>query len=343
MRNFTRPDGYDQIIKEYFNLDHTETRKVLLNINEADQNQILTSLVSKLYDNIVQKIDDIDFGGIPATKGDITKLENYDKISECIEVIRELLVQYKQPTDSIDIIDEALGNIKSRKDVFEKGFRYNIEFIMVIYSTITLSIISSVSYLISTCVEFIKTPSQDNFQLSLDHVALVKTKQNLLFNNLKRFNSSCTKGDIDRSFDFIIKNGVKELVGTTMGTVAIGVAIVGLILNILPMLRELVFFFYYSRMRISDYFDVQADLLQINAYNLQNAEAPMKKTDKERIVKKQLKIVQLFRTVANKLSIDTKQSEKSASKDISTPINKLKTDEISNEMPDSAASSTSLF
>ena len=46
---------------EFFDITDTETRKVLLAVNEADQNKVLVSLTSKLYDNVVDRIDDIDF------------------------------------------------------------------------------------------------------------------------------------------------------------------------------------------------------------------------------------------------------------------------------------------
>lgn len=340
---YSRPKGYDTILKEYFDIDHTETRKVLLAVNEADQNQILTALVSRLYDNIVNKVDDIDFGTIPNSKGDVTKIENYDKICNCIDIIQNILKEYKQDTLPADIIEEALGNIRSRKDLFEKGFRYNIEFIMVTYSSIVLAIISSISFLIATCIDFIKSPNQDDFSISINNVALVKTKDNLLFTNLKKFNASCNNGDIDNCLNFIIKNNVKELTGAEVGMVVGGIALVSLILNILPVIRELIFFFYYSRTRVSDYFDIQADLLQMNAYNVQNNEL-IKKSERERIAKKQLNIVSLFRKIATKLSIDNKKSEITATKEIvNSNKEKYKTSDLLDSMPDSAASSSSLF
>lgn len=334
---------YDKIIKEYFDIKDKETRHVLLSINEADQNQVLSALMSKLYDNIVNKVDDIDFGTIPNSKGDITQVENYDKIINCISLIQQILKEYRQDTKPIDIIEEAVGNIRARKEQFEKGFRYNLEFIMITYSTMTLSVISSLSFLISTCIDFIKSPSQDDFTISLNNTALIKTKQNLLFTNLQKFNNICNSGDLDRSLDFVVKNNLKQLTGAEITFVVAGIAITGIILNILPILRELIFFFYYSRTRVSDYFDIQADLLQMNAYNLQNnSNTTMSKTDKARIVKKQLSIVDFFRKVSNKVAINTKQSEVTATKELVLDKPVYKTNELMDSMPDSAAAK-SLF
>lgn len=332
-----RIKGYEQIIESHFDITHNETRKILLAINEVDQNVVLTALTSKLYDHIVNKVDDIDYGDIPDTKGDITKLGNYDKLTDCVDIIKSILVEYKQDTRSIDVVSKAIDNVIARKELFEKGFRYNVEFVIVTYSTIVLSIISSVSFLISTCIEFIKLPTNEDFELTLDKVALNKTKQNLLFTNLDKFNNSCAKGEIDNALEFIIKNGAKNFTGAEIGMVAGGLALVGIILNILPILRELVFFFYYSRTRVSDYFDIQADLLQMNAYNLQNSKVKTAE-ERKRIVAKQMKIVDLFRNLSNKLAISNKESEVKATKEIINTNKQYKTDEVLDSVPDSATS-----
>lgn len=332
------PRDYDIIMREHFDITHDETRKVLLNINEADQNQVLTALTSRLYEHIVARVDDIDFGTIPNSKGDITMVDNFDKLLDCLDVMESLLVQYKQDTKPVKTIKLAIENVKERKELFEKGFRYQVELPMITYCTIVLSIISSTSFLVSTCIEFIKIPSQDEFGVVLDKVSLVKSKSNLLFNNLDRFNKACDKNQIDNCLEVVIKNNMKNLTGVEVGFVVGGVAMASLILNIIPILRELIFFFYYSRTRISDYFDIQADLLQMNAYSVQNNDT-MKKTDREKIAKKQMKIVELFRKISNKVAIDTKKSEVKATKDvIKSSSERVKTSDLMDSIPDSASS-----
>lgn len=328
---------YNEIIKEYFDLDHDETRKVLVNIDEADQNMVLNTLTSKLYDNIVDKVDDIDYGNIPETKGDITKLENYEKLADCIVLMEELLVEFKQDPKPVKIVHEALNNIIERKDIFERAFALNIELPIVLYCTISLSIVSSISFLISNCVEFIKSPAQDDFDLIIDKMALAKSKQNLLFTNLEKFNKSCSKGEVDKCLEYIIKSNVQNLTGMEIGVVG-GVALVALLINIIPILRELIFFFYYSRTRVSDYLDIQADLLQMNAYNIKNNNS-LNKAERDKISKKQLKIVDIYRKLSNKLAIEVKQAEVKSTREIASDNKQYKTNELLSSVPDSAGSS----
>lgn len=332
-----RKEEYTLILKEHFDITDNNTRKIMLAINEEDQNHVLSNLTSKLYDNIVEKVDDIDYGDIPQTKGDITKLPNYLKLVECLEVIRDLLLEYKQSTKSVDTIIEALDNLKERKELFEKGFRYNIEFPMIIFSTISLSVISATSFLIASCIEFIKSPNQDNFDIIIDKVSLVKTKDNLLFENLDRFNKICNNGQLDKSIEYIIKSNQKNLTGIEPTILVGSVAIAGLILNIIPIMRELIFFFYYSKTRMADYLELQSELLQINAYNIEHSET-LNKNDRKSISSKQYKIAEKLRKMSNFLEVKIKKAEKETSVEISNSNKKYKTDELVDELPDSASS-----
>ena len=71
-----RSPEFTKVMNEHFDIYDDRTRKILLAVNEADQNTIMKSLADKLYSHIVNKVDDIDFGTIPLSKGDITKIDN---------------------------------------------------------------------------------------------------------------------------------------------------------------------------------------------------------------------------------------------------------------------------
>ena len=341
--NFFRDPKIMSAFTEHLDLSDSLTRKAVLAMNEAEQGSVLTSLTSKLYDNIISKIDDIDYGEIPSTKGDITKLSNYEKLNECVELLRKILIEFKQDTKPIDEIATAISNVSTNKDIFIKGYKFDCELPIVMYNNTVLTIISAVSYMIATCIEFIKTPNQDTFQITLDKMAYAKTKQNMLYNNLKKFNKCCKSGDMQKAMNHILQNKVKRFVeGAAVGVGAaiigaLGVAgVIAIVMNIIPILREMVFFFYYTRMRVSDFFDIQADLLQMNAYNLEN-DMNKDAEKKERIVSKQLKIVELFRKIANKISFTGRKAEIEATKDIANTSKKMKLNDVTDELPDSVS------
>lgn len=324
----------DLIISENFDLNDKYTLDVLTHINEADTNDVVTSLTNKLYNAIIDKIADIDFGNIPVSKGDITKIQNYDQLVDCINVIKELVAHYGQPTGSIDIVSDAIENIKDRTAMFEKMFLMGIDFGITTYNTMVLACVSSVSFLISSSIEYIKRPDS-TFEIALDKVAYIKTKDALLFKNLNHFNKSCDNGDIDKSLDYLVETHKKNFVGGL--TIGVFSAVV-IIRALIPLVQELVYFFFLFRQELSDYFAAEADLLLMNAANIEsltNDETDLSKEDRKKIGQKQKKIADKFRKWSNFFNVELKKAEKKASQDVMKDVKSYKIDDVMDTKPDS--------
>lgn len=322
----------------YFDTKDDLTRNILLSVNEADQSVVMTSLSNKLYKHIVDKVDDIDFGTIPESRGDITKIDNYDNLVDCINILSEILQAYHQPMDTIETITIALQNIIDRKELFERAYKFNVEMPMIIYNTMALSIVCSVSFMISSCIEFIKLPNDQGFDIAVEKTAVAKAKDNLLFTNLKRFNNICAKGEFDKAMEYVINKSTNNFTGSLAFSASSVVVILGIILLIIPTIRELIFFFYYARTKISDYFDAQATLLTMNAYNIENNLTREEKSRKE-IASKQLKIADTFKKISNKIKVNTKTGESKSEKEIkSLDKEKYKSSDVLDQVPDSANS-----
>ena len=352
----------------YFDITDNKTRGILLSVNEADQNLIMQNLASKLYQHIVNKVDDIDFGTIPNSRGDITKIDNYEQLKNCVAVIGEILRNYKQSTEPIDIIEIAMQNITDRRELFTRAYKLNIEMPIIIYNTTVLSIVSSVSYMISTCIEFIKLPDNKGFEIALDKTAKIKTKDHTLFKSLIHFNSSCAKGEFDKCMDFVIKNNLtmresmlaedgimgkfsdlKNRIGDyaalhpgakpiiTGGIiVAASAAIILAIIGIIKAIRAVIYYHYYAKAKVSDYFDEMSALLMMNAYNIEN-DLTRDETARKNIADKQQKIADIFKRLSNKLKVDDKTgSSKGSKEEEKSDKEKYKYKDISDQTPASA-------
>lgn len=334
-----RSKQFTEAMDTYFDSNDNKTRNILLAVNEADQNTVMVSLANRLYAHIVEKVDDIDFGTIPSSKGDITKIDNYEQLVDCVNIITEILQSYNQDTAPANTVTIAIQNMIDRADMFTKAYKLNVEMPIIIYNTITLAIISSVSYLISSCIEFVKDSNIEGFEIALDKAAIVKTKDHILFTDLEKFNRICANGEFDKAMDFVIAQNAKNFVGSiSMYGVGGAAVIFGIILMIIPIIRELIFFFYYSRTKVADYFDAQAALLTMNAYNIQN-NLTREVDNKKEVVNKQKKIADMFKKIANKISIENKTGQAKASKEIDK-LNKqkYKADDVLDSIPDSANS-----
>lgn len=199
-------NDYNQIIREYFDISDTATRKCIVALEDVEQTQLLAALSSALYDKIVQKVDEIDFGTIPRSRGDITKVEGFENTLECLHIIRKIVLEYKENPEIVDNVLTAIENIRNRKGIFMKAYALNIEFPMVLYNLIVMAIEQSVSFLIATCIQYIKDPASQNMISALDKVAYNNTRDNLLYEQLASFNRACLTKELDDTLQNIIKN-----------------------------------------------------------------------------------------------------------------------------------------
>lgn len=335
-------DQYNALIKEHFDITDRETRKVLVTIDEADQNQVMGNLAAKLYDAIVKKVTDIDFGQIPASKGDITKIPNYLDMVSCLTTIRDMMIESKQSTGSADIIFLAIENMKKYQKIWEKGYFLENEMTIVFYNTIALSIVSAISLLTSATIEFIKNPQSDVIDIELAKVANHKTKDNLLFKNLDKFNKACRKGDIEKVFNEVLKAQrqlkegtiVKESISAILFT---GAMVLGLLTTVIPILHQLTNALYCLRQNVAEYLAGEADVIRLNAEKVQYNRAKTPE-QKKKIIARQHKIADHFKKWANRLMIKANKADAEAQRQIKEDrSNKSKIGDVIDEMPDSAS------
>lgn len=336
-------NAYQDIIKEYFDITDKRTRSVLLNINEADQNQVLASLASKLYKDIVGKVTDIDYGKIPDSKGDITKIPNFQEMIECLDTIGSIIEYYKESPDSVNIIRESIDNLKDSKKIWEKAFVTKCEFPMLFYTSIALAIVSATSLILSTSVDYVNDPGCKTFSATLDKNRLHKSKDSLLLKNLKSFNRSYKKRDIEKVMTSLMKaqQTVQQegFISSTFHFVMHNIMnipkYVKMIVLVIPILHELTCLFYSTKQSISDYFFIQANTVAMNA---EKAKEDVTKTpeEREKIYNKQMKLSEKFRKISNALTIKFKNGENKANKMITDSEKpNYKIDDVVEEEPDS--------
>ena len=100
-------------------------------------------------------------------------------------------------------------------------------------------------------------------------------------------------------------------------------------------MRELVYFFYHSKQSVSDYFDIQADLLQINAQHVKN-NPKFSATERNTISKRQNDIALRFRKISNAFAIDARQADSKATRDSKSAEKKYKLKDVTTQKLDSA-------
>ncbi len=371
----------NQIIRENMDLNDPETVSRMNVMMEANQNLFLVALTSKLYDKIQEKATRIDFSTIEQSRGDITKIQNFKSMVECVSIIQKIVREYKESTIAIDNIANAIDNVNMRSRMFKKAFAIGSSLPMLTYNSICLAIVESISFMISVCIEYIKTPGNDTFQMALDTVAYNKAMQNLLFTNLVKFNQSCKTRELDNAMELVMSqavanreaadiiyqkaevpiakdhpflsddeiNGdqtvvihdedevqnteeVQQEAGLRAALSYAGNKVLLWICKLfIPFIRQIVYFFYYHKQKMSDYWEDQANLIQMNAMDMMANNDRIPEDKKKEIYAKQMKIVEKYRKRANELSIDYTISKKNSEKLESDESKKFKSNEIDDD------------
>lgn len=318
---------YMSIVREYFDLSDFYTRDKVVLCTESDKQSVIESLANKLYVHIRDHVDQIDFGTIPLSKGDITRIENYENLIDCLNVIKQLISEYGEKPELVDIVYTAVNNIQKRKRIFEKAFNLHIEFPMMIYNTMTLSCVTSVSLLIATCVEYIKD-GKGNIKTSFNKTAYYKSMNHVLFKSLRQFNNECNGNQLDKFMEGCITTNMTRLkeaynadqtsllylqesnIGLVLTALKYVISFRWVFSTIFNMIRRAVYYYYYKRQSIADYWTMQADFLQMNAENLQYRDGFEDENKRKEVYDKQMKYVEKFRKIANKFMIDDKKAQK---------------------------------
>ena len=150
-------DFRDAIIESnlsFINAQPTSDRLKYKAVLESSDPAGRAALVSKLYEFCIRP-NNIDYGKIPDSRGNILKLQGYNTTSKAIELLNELMV-----------MDNTQGEIKTLNDFhdmllncrsdFEYGFKYDIQLIKTLYCNMVLSLYELIDMCIVSYSEFVK-------------------------------------------------------------------------------------------------------------------------------------------------------------------------------------------
>lgn len=262
--------------------------------SDAMQQSIATQLVSKLYTSAVDK-GHVDFEKLPDTKGDFTKYEGYQVLVETLSLLKELATAQRITIKEVDTVETAVNNITVRKDLYEKAFAMDNDVAKMSYLTLTYATIAATSALISAYVDFIKTPEKIEF-------SLIKGKREpgeLLIKNLELFNESVRKGEYNTTINRVQSSAERN--NLTGASIIFPAMVIAGLMTIVPVSRELIFSFYFTRMKLSDYLAHQSALLELNKAAVEASNKTQK--EKKDIIRKQQNAANRFARLSEQIKV----------------------------------------
>ena len=279
---------------------------------EATKAKVGASILDRLYRQ-VNSVRRIDFVEIDKSKGDVKKLPFFDDIDKSLTLLEK--EAEKQIQKDVAEVRKAITNLAVLARHFTDGYKLDTDVVILTYESIVMSIVDAVSTLITrTATTVVKTKARTN-RISLSI--------------LGRFNTAVSKGSVQKMFSQVNNPGsVKEDFGATaLATSTIVIA--GL--AIVPFLREAIFYFYYARMRLSNYLDQIKMYIQINEVEVKN-NSNFTEAKKSSIIEKQNKWISTLEDLSDKIRVSQDMGAKAAEKELKKSDSEYTLDNVKTDM-----------
>lgn len=294
------------------------------------------NLLNKLFKEI-QKVEAIDFGKIPDSKGDITKYVYYNQMYQCIEVLNDLVEDH--PTPNITAMNKLHNILLQAKPDFTFGYRtenfvitttYNL-MVTSLYEMINICAVDATEYLRAKLSMQVTTPSAKQMRwVAKTTNQFIKMYESGQWNTLMK--TFKTKGDIvatesdTNSIEFGARVNIAQGISKFPETVKTAAAnagstvkriwdgfpmagkVIGAVIALFIIMRAAIYYFINAAGKLSD------RLKNITSILRANASAETSPTALE----KQKKMLTQMENISDTIDYKIVKSEKASELDMKT-------------------------
>ena len=159
------------------------------------------TIMNKLFKE-TQKIDEIDFGKIPDSKGDITKYVYYDQLYDSIELINELMKGNQ--TENVVAMNKLHQILLNARADFVFGFKVNNYIVTSMYKVMVANLHEMIDICIVDVTEYIR----NNLNMSMDKKSMKKVRW--VTSNVKNFIKMYESGQWNTLIKYMRTNASKK-------------------------------------------------------------------------------------------------------------------------------------
>lgn len=279
-----------------------EDKKYMRSMDKQDIKQINANLLQRLYESTLKRKGSCDFGDIPNSEGDIEKLKCYNPTIECMTLLEELLKKNRIEEPAMGEVRLAISNLIMLKPYFMDGFKLKQEYVIVVYNTTVMAVIDAVAMLIAEYMNYMVGPTKEPFKLT---GKTDKSRGIISINSLKTFNNLVKDNTLQNTLLNVLNPNRNNLTGA-----AVPFVIVGGLTTIIYFTRQLIFYFYQSRVRMTEYLEMESSFLEANRLSVEASKLPPDK--KQKVLVKQDKVILKMRRMADRLKINMEDAGSAA-------------------------------
>ena len=289
-------------------------------------------LVNLLLEKLRRRSDHEAIKAAMSSKGDITRMEGYNNLRDCISCLLTLdrgMTLGKSLRVAKLTHESLLKNHRVFADAFGKG---GSEAVQYVYANTVAALWHLVSLICAEGVTFVKTPS-GSYGPIINKNGVDSLNASIFVTRLEQFNAQADKYGfkkiVTESAPIIEKESLREDIGFIPGIL---LAVTGLV-ALLLIARDLAEKFYSLRGTFSRWLDTQASFLEMNAATLVNKPVPREKQEA---------YAAKLRALSDRIRVDDADTENQAVKAIAQDNVELNKFDKSGVAPESYNSSVLL-
>ena len=287
------------------NATHYREKNMIIALESEDKTRIDATMLNNLFTSVVNKAH-VDFGSIPHSAGDIEKYSEYKQLIEVLDNLAGVAQQSGINITELAVINDALGNLRAYKDTFINAYKMEKDILVMQYNVLVAACIESTSLIVASYMDFIRRIDKGEFTI----IKNIKKIDGICFDSLNRFNKVVKTGEFAKFASTILAK--EGFIGTE--TLLLSTLFIGAAISVVPITRELVFYYYYSRMNLSDYLKQQAIFLELNKPVVQSSAKTM--SEKKNIIKKQEALAKAMTKLSDKIKVNHKVTNVKTEKDV---------------------------
>ena len=326
------PNNIDAIIKDLIYLECDKTNSDFITytrLNEAGKKKVATNITQDVAKQISSKLQttqgskyDNEF--IDRSEGDVGRLQCFTTIKENLIILKKT-IQKKHISHllrHITVAEETINHLIGLAPHFKKAYMDDNQIGQLLYRQTVKSLILYVSYLDANMILIVDNGVSDSvntglgFELDIDPEFVEDTNTfKFLQSGLTKFNNLAETGKLNGFFVSASKSQNLTLTSVAVSELVLNssIAVAGFI-SIILLLREFVYYFYHLRVRMADYLEYQATLIEIDKANY---------AKNDTIRNRQEKHISFLRTLSEKINVDLKIAQRETRNDLKKdPITK---------------------
>jgi hypothetical protein len=293
------------------NLDHIISETILSkkpvsfqrnfhSLQENDKKNLSVDLINSVVDSIKEKSNNIKMEEIEKTKGDISRIKNFEDIKDSVRFLTKLYNIENNAPDIIPNLNQALINLDKYKKEFQEAYRQDNFLLKTYYESVVFSLIFSITYLVTNAIKY-KQDKAGNLIMSFEDDLEKGTDTNYTFNSVRKFNKYIEDGKFEKFTNKSLDNE------NFFAAVGAGLSIIILTFFFVWTIRQIIYFIYFTRAKVSDYLNSIANYVELNKESISSDDDAKEK---------QAKLASKLRDVADKIDVQKRKGNAEAKKEI---------------------------